>query len=94
MPTNAVRTPWKAPQDRTDLALLVGIIPLEVIVRNTAAGSMAKQPGLTEGTVLNTPVFELSYKLVKFLEFIRKYKYFIDYIILLSGGINDKDYCH
>jgi phosphoribosylaminoimidazole-succinocarboxamide synthase len=38
------------------------IIPLEVIVRNVAAGSMAKRLGLAEGTALKTAVFELSYK--------------------------------
>jgi phosphoribosylaminoimidazole-succinocarboxamide synthase len=40
----------------------VKIVPLEVIVRNVAAGSMAKRVGLTEGTALKTTVFELSYK--------------------------------
>lgn len=38
------------------------IVPLEVIVRNLAAGSMAKRLGLAEGTALKTTVFELSYK--------------------------------
>lgn len=38
------------------------LIPLEVIVRNVAAGSMAKKMGIDEGTTLNHPVFELSYK--------------------------------
>ena len=33
-----------------------------VIVRNVAAGSMAKRLGLEEGTELKTTVFELSYK--------------------------------
>jgi phosphoribosylaminoimidazole-succinocarboxamide synthase len=40
----------------------VNIIPLEVIVRNAAAGSMAKRLGLAEGAPLKTTVFELSYK--------------------------------
>ncbi|MDR0377632.1 MAG: phosphoribosylaminoimidazolesuccinocarboxamide synthase [Spirochaetaceae bacterium] len=40
----------------------VKIIPLEVITRNAAAGSMAKRLGLKEGTELKTTVFELSYK--------------------------------
>jgi phosphoribosylaminoimidazole-succinocarboxamide synthase len=40
----------------------VRIIPLEVIARNVAAGSMAKRLGLKEGTELKTTVFELSYK--------------------------------
>ncbi|MDR2536680.1 MAG: phosphoribosylaminoimidazolesuccinocarboxamide synthase [Treponema sp.] len=38
------------------------IVPLEVIVRNVVAGSMAKRLGLIEGTALKTTVFELSYK--------------------------------
>jgi phosphoribosylaminoimidazole-succinocarboxamide synthase len=40
----------------------VKITPLEVIVRNVAAGSMAKRLGLEEGAALKTTVFELSYK--------------------------------
>jgi phosphoribosylaminoimidazole-succinocarboxamide synthase len=39
----------------------VKIVPLEVIVRNVAAGSMAKRLGLKEGANLKTTVFELSY---------------------------------
>jgi phosphoribosylaminoimidazole-succinocarboxamide synthase len=48
--------------DRDMLCKNVKIVPLEVIVRNTAAGSMAKRLGLVEGTELKTTVFELSYK--------------------------------
>jgi phosphoribosylaminoimidazole-succinocarboxamide synthase len=48
--------------DRDMLCKKVRIIPLEVIVRNVAAGSMAKRLGLAEGTALKTTVFELSYK--------------------------------
>ncbi|MBU3142405.1 phosphoribosylaminoimidazolesuccinocarboxamide synthase [Clostridium sp. CF012] len=48
--------------DREQLCKRVEIIPLEVIVRNVAAGSMAKRYGLEEGTKLKTTVFELSYK--------------------------------
>ncbi len=48
--------------DREQLCKRVEIIPLEVIVRNVAAGSMAKRYGLVEGTELKTTVFELSYK--------------------------------
>ncbi len=40
----------------------VTIIPLEVIIRNIVAGSMAKKYGLEEGKKLKKPVFELSYK--------------------------------
>ncbi|MBC7346200.1 MAG: phosphoribosylaminoimidazolesuccinocarboxamide synthase [Clostridia bacterium] len=38
------------------------IIPVEVVVRNLAAGSMAKRLGLAEGTALKRPVTELYYK--------------------------------
>ncbi|MDR3116067.1 MAG: phosphoribosylaminoimidazolesuccinocarboxamide synthase [Treponema sp.] len=48
--------------ERDMLCKKVRIIPLEVIVRNVAAGSMAKRLGLEEGTPLKTTVFELSYK--------------------------------
>ena len=48
--------------DREQLCKRVEIIPLEVIVRNVAAGSMAKRYGIEEGTALKTTVFELSYK--------------------------------
>jgi phosphoribosylaminoimidazole-succinocarboxamide synthase len=48
--------------DRDMLCKKVKIVPLEVIVRNIAAGSMAKRLGLSEGTELKTTVFELSYK--------------------------------
>lgn len=48
--------------DREQLCKKVQIVPLEVIVRNVAAGSMAKRYGLNEGYELKTTVFELSYK--------------------------------
>ncbi|MFW6263469.1 MAG: phosphoribosylaminoimidazolesuccinocarboxamide synthase [Thermotogota bacterium] len=48
--------------DREQLCQKVDIIPLEVIVRNEAAGSMAKRYGLEEGTPLKISVLELSYK--------------------------------
>jgi len=47
---------------RETLVKHVKIVPLEVIIRNKAAGSMAKRLGLEEGTVLNCPVLEFSYK--------------------------------
>lgn len=40
----------------------VEIVPLEVIVRNVAAGSFSKRYGIKEGTQLLTPVLEFSYK--------------------------------
>jgi phosphoribosylaminoimidazole-succinocarboxamide synthase len=48
--------------DREQLCKSVTIVPLEVIVRNTAAGSMAKRLGIAEGTELKVPVFEICYK--------------------------------
>src|SRR3989338_2493707 len=40
----------------------VKIIPLEVIVRNTAAGSLCKRLGIAEGKILKAPIVEFSYK--------------------------------
>lgn len=40
----------------------VEIIPLEVVVRNIAAGSLAKRLGMEEGTELQFPVVEFYYK--------------------------------
>ena len=40
----------------------VQIVPLEVIVRNVAAGSLAKRLGLDEGVVLKKTVLEFCYK--------------------------------
>ncbi len=48
--------------DREQICKKVDIIPLEVIIRNIAAGSMAKRLGVEEGKDLLCPVFELSYK--------------------------------
>jgi len=47
---------------REQLIRQVEIIPLEVIVRNYAAGSMAKRLGMEEGTQLPRPIVEFSYK--------------------------------
>ena len=48
--------------EREQLVKKVKIIPLEVIIRNIAAGSMAKRLGIEEGLVLDEAVFEISYK--------------------------------
>ncbi|MEG2288483.1 MAG: phosphoribosylaminoimidazolesuccinocarboxamide synthase [Clostridium sp.] len=48
--------------DREQICKKVQIIPLEVIVRNVAAGSMAKRYGVEEGRELKTTVLEISYK--------------------------------
>ncbi len=48
--------------DRETLVKKVEIVPLEVIVRNVAAGSFSKKLGIAEGTPLKTPTLEFSYK--------------------------------
>ncbi len=48
--------------EREQLVRKVKIIPLEVIVRNVAAGSMAKRLGIEEGVELLAPVFEICLK--------------------------------
>ena len=48
--------------DREMLVKTLEIIPVEVVVRNIAAGSLAKRLGLAEGTVLSLPVLEYYYK--------------------------------
>lgn len=48
--------------DRETAVRKVEIIPLEVIIRNVAAGSFAKKLGIEEGTQLLAPTLEFSYK--------------------------------
>ena len=48
--------------DRESLVKAVKILPLEVIVRNVAAGSLAKRLGLEEGVLMKETVLEFSYK--------------------------------
>ena len=48
--------------ERDTLVKKVEIVPLEVIIRNIAAGSMSKRLGIPEGTQLKCPVIEFSYK--------------------------------
>ncbi len=48
--------------NRETLVKKVSIVPLEVIVRNVAAGSLAKRLGLPEGTKLRSTVLEYCYK--------------------------------
>lgn len=48
--------------DRETVLKKVEIVPLEVIVRNKAAGSLSKRLGLPEGTVMKVPVLEFCYK--------------------------------
>lgn len=48
--------------DRETIVKHVEIVPLEVIVRNIAAGSLSKRLGLPEGTPMKETVLEFSYK--------------------------------
>ena len=48
--------------DRETVVKKVQIVPLEVIIRNIAAGSMSKRLGIPEGKVLPVTVLEYSYK--------------------------------
>lgn len=48
--------------ERETIVKKVTIVPLEVIVRNIAAGSMSKRLGIPEGSELACPVLEFSYK--------------------------------
>ena len=48
--------------DRDTLVKKVQIVPLEVIVRNIAAGSFSKRYGVEEGVVFDVPTVEFSYK--------------------------------
>ena len=48
--------------DRETAVRKVEIVPLEVIVRNIAAGSFSKRYGVPEGSPLNCTILEYSYK--------------------------------
>ena len=48
--------------DRETLVKKVAIVPLEVIIRNKAAGSICKRLGLEEGMEFTQPSLEFSYK--------------------------------
>jgi phosphoribosylaminoimidazole-succinocarboxamide synthase len=47
---------------REQLVRQVEIIPIELVVRNIAAGSLVKRLGLKEGTILPQPIVEFYYK--------------------------------
>ena len=47
---------------REQLIKQVEIIPIELVVRNVVAGSMAKRLGLEEGKVIGRPIVEFYYK--------------------------------
>lgn len=48
--------------EREQLNRKVDIIPLEVVLRNVAAGSFSKRFGIEEGLVLQQPIIEFYYK--------------------------------
>lgn len=48
--------------DRETAVRRVEIVPLEVIIRNVAAGSFSKRLGIEEGSALLAPTLEFSYK--------------------------------
>ena len=48
--------------ERETLVKKVDIVPLEVIIRNIAAGSFSKRYGVEEGVVFDEPTIEFSYK--------------------------------
>ena len=48
--------------ERETLVKKVSIVPLEVIIRNIAAGSFSKRYGVPEGVVFEQPTIEFSYK--------------------------------
>ena len=50
------------PSDREMLVKNLDIIPVEVVIRNVAAGSLATRLGLEEGTKMSQPIVELYYK--------------------------------
>ncbi len=47
---------------REQLIKLVEIVPIEVIIRNIATGSLTKRLGIADGTILEKPLLEFSYK--------------------------------
>ncbi len=60
---NGIKTHFvKKLNEREQLCQKVDIIPLEVIVRNVIAGSMAKRLGIKEGTVPPNTIYDICYK--------------------------------
>lgn len=51
-----------SPTDREMVVKKLRIIPIEVVVRNIAAGSLAKRMGVEEGTPLKNTIIEFYYK--------------------------------
>lgn len=58
-----IPTHWiDTPSDREMRVKAVTIVPLEVVVRNIAAGSLCRETGLELGTILDPPLVEFYYK--------------------------------
>ncbi len=47
---------------REQLVKIVEIVPIEVIIRNIATGSLTRRLGIDDGTILDKPLLEFSYK--------------------------------
>ncbi len=61
--TKGVKTHFEEQlSERETVVKKVEIVPLEVIIRNVAAGSFSKHYGVPEGKVLAAPTIEFSYK--------------------------------
>ncbi len=58
IPTHYIKSNSKS----SFIAQRVDIIPIEVVVRNTAYGSICKQTNIKAGTVFNEPLFDFYYK--------------------------------
>ncbi|MBI4382617.1 MAG: phosphoribosylaminoimidazolesuccinocarboxamide synthase [Nitrospinae bacterium] len=50
------------PTDREMVVKKLEIVPVEVVMRNVVAGSLAKRTGIAEGTPLKQPIIEFYYK--------------------------------
>ena len=58
-----ISTHWiDTPSANTMRVKTVTIVPLEVVVRNVAAGSLCRETGLEVGTILSPPLVEFYYK--------------------------------
>jgi len=61
--SHGIKTHWvDSPQEHEMLVRAVKIIPLEVVVRNIAAGSLCQQTGIPLGTPIYPPLVEFYYK--------------------------------
>lgn len=60
---SGIKTHFKEQISKNELLTIkVDILPVEVVTRNIAAGSLSKRTGLPEGTALSNPIVEFYYK--------------------------------